>query len=559
MSTTDDWIYPSAFNNSSLPALSSNTDGQTSSSRPSNSSSGSYTGQIASFVFLVAGLEASLKDDPVLFDVNTSFLSPRAPIGSGASFIVERAEWRARSSVGLEVSNQHGWGKFVALKYVRRREERTEYGNWKQVLLEIRALLHEPIRYHPNVVRLLGLSWGASQGMRTVFPMLVLECAEFGTLAQLQANADPLPFLVKKKLCHDVSKGLAILHACGIVHGDLKHQNVLIFRNKVKDADVMYTAKVADFGGSAMDIQDDKERFLLSGTPPFNAPEAHYGLGGEGLKRTDVYSLGLLVWSVVLDGNNPFHIPALVSLTPERIEDLKKFDELLPIVRESVRDHTVLHLSDDEMEILYFVFDNTIQAISEHRSLKKTTAALQVRDLSEMHDLLASVEQGNETEREAIINRAPGRHGVSRDSMGVWLAKVSYDQDYDYQSSGPGARPKLSHPNPGELLFNPERLKRLLDWSLQVEIVRDLENATAAPRVPRRPRFPRLLLRSTCFNVTSMNSALNSTLKGHAIGFGKLPCLATNARRTICPGLVLARPPRLGQHWTSRCPSSAIG
>jgi serine/threonine protein kinase len=272
--------------------------------------------------------------------------------------------------------------KSVAVKYIRRREGRPEVENWKQILLEIRALLHEPIRYHPNIVRLFGFSWGGSLGTRSTFPALVLEYAEFGSLADLQTSAlNPFSFIVKKKLCHDVAKGLAILHACGIVHGDLKHDNVLVFRNKAKGAGaVAYTAKLADFGGSAMDIQAAADRFLPSGTPPFEAPEARNGLDGEGLKCTDVYSLGLLVWRVILDGENPFGIPLLSGHTPAQIEDLKRFDVLLPIARDSVRDYLLPNATDDQLDIVNFVLDNTLQALAEYRSLTKVTAALQVNE-----------------------------------------------------------------------------------------------------------------------------------------------------------------------------------
>jgi serine/threonine protein kinase len=61
---------------------------------------------------------------------------------------------------------------------------------------------------------------------------LVLEYAELGSLFHLQTSASRLPWRIKQKLCYDVGRGLSLLHACDIVHGDLKHENVLIFKNK---------------------------------------------------------------------------------------------------------------------------------------------------------------------------------------------------------------------------------------------------------------------------------------------------------------------------------------
>jgi serine/threonine protein kinase len=373
MAATGTWLFPSAFSN----PLSADVVEPNDNLQATTTESSVYDGHIASFVFLVSGLEKSLRDNsPILFDSGTSFKHPRTPLGFGHSFIVEKAEWESRSSIGLEISNGSKWGKFVALKYVRRTEDQAESTNWKQILLEIRALLHEPIRYHPNIVRLLGLSWGAAQGTRSNLPMLVLELSAFGSLSHLQMNADPFPFKVKKKLCHDVSKGLSILHACGIAHGDLKQENVLIFRNKDTNADVIYTAKLSDFGGSVMDL-DGGEKSLHMGTPPYGAPEARDRLDGEGLKQTDVYSLGLLVWRTILDGKPPFECPEFLNFTDKKIEDLKRSNQLLVVTKINVHAH-VSTLEKDDMEILDYVFEKTIQAVAQDRSLRLTIAALQV-------------------------------------------------------------------------------------------------------------------------------------------------------------------------------------
>jgi ankyrin repeat protein len=107
-----------------------------------------------------------------------------------------------------------------------------------------------------------------------------------------------------------------------------------------------------------------------------------------------------------------------------------------------------------------------------------------------------------------------GSHGITTDTLGVHIAKTRYG-DYDFQNKGyvivsprylalplisiirPGHRPKISSPDPVEVsnsiiycvdatpqcislqfLFEPLRLKDILDWSLQQDIVRDLEHAS---------------------------------------------------------------------------------
>ncbi|TFK42008.1 hypothetical protein BDQ12DRAFT_762037 [Crucibulum laeve] len=502
MTTTAWTFYPSAFDESAPIVLGSSSTSNAGVLTPSNpdvlgsgsateSSAVVYDGHLASFIFLVAGLEKNLRDNSsILFGTGTSFSTPRLPLGSGASFMVERAEWKGRSEIGLETSKDSKWGKYVALKYVRRMQDNKRATmKWKEILLEIRALLHEPIRYHPNIVRLLGLSWGAAEGTNSIFPVLALEYAEYGSLSDLQTTSDPFPFQTKKKLCHDVSKGLSILHACGIVHGDLKHENVLVFANKNKEAEVIYTAKLGDFGGSIMDLSGDDQRALHMRTPPWNAPEYKSKLSPEELKLTDVYSLGLLVWRTLLDGKSPFHLPDFATTSAEELEDMKSFDQLLPIAQKSIRTHTE-DINESDLKIIDFVFEATIQAVSEDRSLVRTIAALQVMELSEVYDLIQKAEEANEKERRIDREEPPGKHGITRDTLGVFIAKSSYG-DYDYQNEGPGRRPQLSTPDPAEFFFEPLRLKTILDWSLQTDIVHDLELSVAAPAVTSPTQIPR--------------------------------------------------------------------
>lgn len=192
-------------------------------------------------------------------------------------------------------------------------------GDWKDILFELRALLHEPIRYHPNLVRLLGIQWGLSPMSKSTFPVLIMEYASFGTMSELQSVDESLSFHVKQKLCYDVGRGLAALHACGIVHGDLKHENVLIFPNKRHMEGVPYTAKLGDFGGSVMDMSSQELRQSETWTWPFQAPEieAKKDLNRQGLMLTDVYSFGLLIWRAMMDGEGFISLPGARLTAPE--------------------------------------------------------------------------------------------------------------------------------------------------------------------------------------------------------------------------------------------------
>ena len=120
-----------------------------------------------------------------------------------------------------------------------------------------------------------------------------------------------MPFGQKLAFCIDVAHGLEALHACDIIHGDVKCENVLVFEDTPSDEGLsnsqerQLVCKLTDFGYSHLDASSNG--FSLGGSPPWNAPECFSGtyFKIETAKRTDVYSFGLLVWRLMLDGD-PF-------------------------------------------------------------------------------------------------------------------------------------------------------------------------------------------------------------------------------------------------------------
>jgi serine/threonine protein kinase len=73
----------------------------------------------------------------------------------------------------------------------------------------------------------------------------VVEYAGLGTLREhITATKPPLSDI--EILLGDVASGLVALHTCGIVHGDMKLDNVLVFPSMNRPAKAL--ARVADFG-----------------------------------------------------------------------------------------------------------------------------------------------------------------------------------------------------------------------------------------------------------------------------------------------------------------------
>jgi len=211
----------------------------------------------------------------------------------------------------MMVNNTSKYGTFVVRKHVR---------SWGldgrstgiDFVREIRVLTHEAIRKSPNIVSLISFEWMFWPGEEpSLSPQMCLERSELGDLASFQ-RAHSLSYQDKRKIFLDIAHGLVALHDSGVVHGDIKSENVLIFENEG-----IYQAKICDFGFAVLlvDIKGEKAR-LLGGTSPWTAPEFRRELPypHHFLKLTDVYSLGLLIWRVLLDGANPFEHALLKSI-----------------------------------------------------------------------------------------------------------------------------------------------------------------------------------------------------------------------------------------------------
>jgi serine/threonine protein kinase len=137
------------------------------------------------------------------------------------------------------------------------------------------------------------------------------------------------------------------LHACGIVHGDIKPQNVLLFRHVSKDG---FIAKLSDFGGCYVPLFKDENKAdekvntpSMMGTAYWNAPEwidsrtsNKIRLGHEDLSARDHFCFGLLVYYVMFD-KPPFGKEELVDEARLReISELKCQNAVIKMVQEEM-------------------------------------------------------------------------------------------------------------------------------------------------------------------------------------------------------------------------------
>ncbi len=202
----------------------------------------------------------------------------------------------------------------VALKIIKlgmdTREVIGRFGVERQAL----ALMH-----HPNIAQVFDA--GATQTGR---PYFVMELVSGQPITEY-CDAHQLPTEQRLQLFLQICEAVEHAHKKGIVHRDLKPSNVV-----VTVVDGKPVPKIIDFGIAKM-LQSREagwttltRRELLLGTPAYMSPEQVALSGDEVDERTDIYSLGVLLYEL-LTGTMP--------LEPERLRR-RALDEVRHVIQQ---------------------------------------------------------------------------------------------------------------------------------------------------------------------------------------------------------------------------------
>ncbi|KAJ3078130.1 hypothetical protein HK102_004717 [Quaeritorhiza haematococci] len=141
---------------------------------------------------------------------------------------------------------------------------------------------------HPRIVVLLGV---INDSVSRTYS-LVMEYMENGSLyARINSLQPALSWKDRLIIARDIASGMAHLHRVGLIHRDLKSQNVLLDSNN--------RAKICDFGMSL--VRTESKSYVqvsqAAGTVCWMAPEC-FGFKPRISTQSDVYAFGIILWEM---------------------------------------------------------------------------------------------------------------------------------------------------------------------------------------------------------------------------------------------------------------------
>jgi serine/threonine protein kinase len=127
-----------------------------------------------------------------------------------------------------------------------------------------------------------------------------MECVIAGSLQSMLASFQQLSQLTTVNFMRDILLGLSRLHSEGIMHRDVKPQNVLVTTSG--------QCKLTDFGASAMlnALARGDDTAAVEGTPLYLAPEA---ARGNATFKSDIWSVGIMFLQLIT-GVVPYQLPS---------------------------------------------------------------------------------------------------------------------------------------------------------------------------------------------------------------------------------------------------------
>jgi len=175
---------------------------------------------------------------------------------------------------------------------------------------------------HPNILSLIDS--GEEDGL--LYYVMFYVAGE--SLRDLLIREKQLPVTEAVRLTREAAEALGHAHSAGVIHRDVKPENILIEAGHALVCDFGIARAIGEAGGGGL-----TQTGMAIGTPAYMSPEQ--ATAEEVDARSDIYSLGCVLYEM-LSGGPPYH-----GATPQAILARKAVEPLpdVRVVRETVPDH----------------------------------------------------------------------------------------------------------------------------------------------------------------------------------------------------------------------------
>mmetsp|Transcript_17481 Transcript_17481/g.37780 ORF Transcript_17481/g.37780 Transcript_17481/m.37780 type:complete len:799 (-) Transcript_17481:259-2655(-) len=276
-----------------------------------------------------------------------------------------KVDWNAPLGEGgygaVYICTERKTGERHALKMIPK-----EFTDEESFQKEIDALMRVRLSgSHPNICRLK-----ENFDQRGNF-YLVMDLISGGEMFDHLADNGPYSEADAARLVMETASALAFLHGVGLVHADLKPENLMLSERNRSSSVI----KLVDFGCSEFykgDVDYKQIRTNTSTTPAYSPPEAFGKWKGPLSPSFDMHSLGCIIY-IMLTGRHPFDIEG--GSTDEEMKYRIK-NEMPPLRNSDI----TAHLSESAIDLIEKLLDKrprrrmTAMRMLDHPWVKGQTA-----------------------------------------------------------------------------------------------------------------------------------------------------------------------------------------
>ena len=306
----------------------------------------------------------------------------------------------------------------------------------------------------PNIVAVYDVSHS------TEIEYIVMELVDGITLKQYMKRKGPIPWREAVYFAKQIARALAHAHSKGVVHRDIKPQNMMLLRDG--------TLKVGDFGIAALENEISEEQGTAVGSIHYIAPEQIRGESPDG--RSDLYSLGVVMYEM-LTGQKPYTGDTVGEIAVKHLNTAPVPPSQLVADLPPELEHIILKAMNPEIQARYqtaeelirdldhFAVTQTQQEDEAEADSLETPSVVPVRSISEM----SKEKYRRRRRRSARVTFLSGTFGVLLVILGLFVFLLQFffkdyfpDKGTEDRSSGHMMMPNFQGMSVDAILKDPQ-------------------------------------------------------------------------------------------------------